>query len=270
MLGAIEGVTEFLPISSTGHLTIAEKLLGYSIDDPDSPAEMRAELDAVTPDDVVRIAGTAWDNGLLLTPHHRSANWTGLTAAPVCSPSAVTGNTHPALGTSRLRLVVGAEGVSIVDPDGDAATVRFDALSAMIAWPDGGRMLIGHDGVAVRLEPTLYRGAGAAVAWLDQRVPAEARADQRPRDPSQIPQPRQAAPGEFVAPRSAAGPVVALVFGIPFALVLLFMAVVFVVAIGSGDEVAAMIVALVITLAALAGVAVLLRWAIRGLRARRR
>jgi len=38
LLGAIEGVTEFLPISSTGHLTIAEKLLGYDIDDPDITA----------------------------------------------------------------------------------------------------------------------------------------------------------------------------------------------------------------------------------------
>ncbi len=34
ILGIIEGITEFLPISSTGHLTIAEKLLGYQIDDP--------------------------------------------------------------------------------------------------------------------------------------------------------------------------------------------------------------------------------------------
>lgn len=38
LLGAIEGVTEFLPVSSTGHLTIVEKLLGYSIDDPDITA----------------------------------------------------------------------------------------------------------------------------------------------------------------------------------------------------------------------------------------
>lgn len=34
LLGIIEGVTEFLPVSSTGHLTIAEKLMGYQIDDP--------------------------------------------------------------------------------------------------------------------------------------------------------------------------------------------------------------------------------------------
>jgi undecaprenyl-diphosphatase len=38
LLGAVEGLTEFLPISSTGHLTIIEKLLGYSIDDPDITA----------------------------------------------------------------------------------------------------------------------------------------------------------------------------------------------------------------------------------------
>lgn len=38
LLGAVEGVTEFLPISSTGHLTILESLLGYEIDDPDITA----------------------------------------------------------------------------------------------------------------------------------------------------------------------------------------------------------------------------------------
>ena len=38
ILGIVEGFTEFLPISSTGHLTVTEKLMGYDIDAADVTA----------------------------------------------------------------------------------------------------------------------------------------------------------------------------------------------------------------------------------------
>lgn len=70
ILGIIEGITEFLPVSSTGHLTIGEKLLGYRIDDPAMTAftafiQVGATLATVIyfRKDIVRVA-TAWLGGI--------------------------------------------------------------------------------------------------------------------------------------------------------------------------------------------------------------
>ena len=70
IFGIVEGITEFLPISSTGHLTIAEKLLGYQIDDPAITAftaiiQMGAIAAAILYfwSDIYRVA-TAWLAGL--------------------------------------------------------------------------------------------------------------------------------------------------------------------------------------------------------------
>jgi undecaprenyl-diphosphatase len=70
LLGAVEGFTEFLPISSTGHLTILERLLGHSTDDPDITAFTAIiQVGAVAATllflrhDIVRLA-RAWGRGL--------------------------------------------------------------------------------------------------------------------------------------------------------------------------------------------------------------
>ena len=70
ILGIIEGITEFLPVSSTGHLNIVEKLLDYDINDKGITAftaviQIGAILAAVIYfwSDIVRIV-TAWFKGL--------------------------------------------------------------------------------------------------------------------------------------------------------------------------------------------------------------
>lgn len=70
ILGIVEGVTEFLPISSTGHLTVTEKLMGLPIDDPSVTAytaiiQIGAMVASIVyfRGDIVRIAG-GWFAGL--------------------------------------------------------------------------------------------------------------------------------------------------------------------------------------------------------------
>ena len=81
LLGIVEGVTEFLPISSTGHLTILEKLLGYPINDADITAFTAIiQIGAVLAtllffrNDILRIA-LAWMKGLIHKSERRDADY---------------------------------------------------------------------------------------------------------------------------------------------------------------------------------------------------
>ena len=70
ILGIVEGLTEYLPVSSTGHLTIAEKLLGLRVDDKAVTAYTAIiQVGAIAATviyffkDIVRLLG-AWFRGL--------------------------------------------------------------------------------------------------------------------------------------------------------------------------------------------------------------
>ena len=81
ILGVIEGITEFLPISSTGHLTIAEKMLGYSISDSSITAftaiiQSGAVLASVVYfwKDISRVL-MAWVRGLFVNKYRKNSDY---------------------------------------------------------------------------------------------------------------------------------------------------------------------------------------------------
>ncbi len=76
ILGIVEGLTEFLPVSSTGHLTVVEKMLGLQVDDPAVTAYTAViQMGAIAAvllyfrQDIWRIA-VAWFRGLF-RPEYR-------------------------------------------------------------------------------------------------------------------------------------------------------------------------------------------------------
>lgn len=82
ILGIVEGITEFLPVSSTGHLNIVEKLLGYDINTVGMTAftaviQIGAILAAIVYfwSDIVRIV-RAWFTGLVRREARQDPDYT--------------------------------------------------------------------------------------------------------------------------------------------------------------------------------------------------
>ncbi|GGO29832.1 insulinase family protein [Micromonospora parathelypteridis] len=147
------------------------------------------ELKAIDAAAVREAAAEALESALLMTPFGATAEWAGFTAAPTGStaaPAPAAGDKHHASGADPAeRLTVGLEHVSRVNPDRQATTVRFDNCAALLAYPDGGRLMVGNDAVSVRIEPTIYLGVDTAA--IDARVPAQRRIAMPARDPGHIP-----------------------------------------------------------------------------------
>jgi predicted Zn-dependent peptidase len=154
--------------------------------------QLLRDIEAVTADDVQQVAEQAFTAGLLMTPSGHRADWAGFADAPTSSETVVDGVRYPMRNDGSHALVVGPTGVSITSPGG-AATVHFDQTAVLLAWPDGGRMLIGYDGISCAVEPTLYPIDPAALARIDAAVPRGTTVRLPARDPETIPQPPQPA-----------------------------------------------------------------------------
>ena len=129
VLGIVEGITEFLPISSTGHLTVAETLMGVPIDDPSITAytaiiQVGAMIASIIYfwSDIVRFGG-AWFSGLRDVSKRNSDYRMGWAIIAGFAVTAVIALLGEPLITGPLRslwaVVIGLVGWSIVMFIGD-------------------------------------------------------------------------------------------------------------------------------------------------------
>ncbi len=60
ILGVIEGITEYLPVSSTGHLIVAQRLMGIGIGSPESKAAADAFAVCIQGGAILAVLGLYW------------------------------------------------------------------------------------------------------------------------------------------------------------------------------------------------------------------
>jgi hypothetical protein len=155
--------------------------------------ELRAELAAVTAEQVYAVAVEAADTALLQTPHRTTADWAGYAAAPTSSECEADGRRYAHREDGEVALVIGPEAVSIVR-EHSCSTVHYADCAAMMSWPDGARRLIGNDGIVLHLEPAMWAMPYQEIGALDAGVGPARHLPQPARDPASIPRPAAAAP----------------------------------------------------------------------------
>ncbi len=137
-------------------------------------AAWKDQLAAVSPEDVQRVATEAFRNGVFALPRGQEPFRAAIRYVPWFSAGTVAGNQARSADAPFVstRLTLGAEGVSMGDAE-HAVTVRYDQCAAMGVWSDGARQLIGTDGIAVTVEPTLWRLPSGAIPRIDASVPGD-------------------------------------------------------------------------------------------------
>lgn len=155
-------------------------------DELKSVDQQRELIRSVTEADLRDIADVVWSSAIWQTSVG-PLDWIGAEPVGPWNDSAVDGVWFEPSASSE-RVVIGAEGVSVVSPQG-VLTVRAEDCRLLATFPDGGKLIIGSNGNAISLEPTLipdltpdYLDAFESAVSPVAQVPL-------PRAPSEVPVP---------------------------------------------------------------------------------
>ncbi len=136
-------------------------------------------IQSVTPDQVVTVARQWWSSALILTgaPDALGALQVHPARLALIQPIGVGRDIaeFDQPGVMRSALQIGPQALTY----GSHRTVAFQDVVGLLAWPDGGRVLVGHDGRQIRIEPRLF--AGLTLAKVQSLI--DARIDPRRRIP---------------------------------------------------------------------------------------
>jgi zinc protease len=159
--------------------------------EPISDGDFEASLAAVNPEAVREAGAEAFHSALLMAPG-RELPGARFHPAPWSSADVVDGQVLRSADApiDTDRLIIGPAGISRVQSSSRRVTVRFPECEAMLAWPDGGRRLIGRDGFSLMIEPTLWAGGSFLAARLDEAIPADRIVPRPQRSFDRIPKPK--------------------------------------------------------------------------------
>jgi len=150
------------------------ELLGYPYK---SMEDLHQELEELDGPAIARRMAAALETALVLFPHGCPPPKGRFRPYPLWSQEQVRGRAFrqtraPFPWSKGPRLIVGAEGVSMISTDGRAITVPFASCAAAVAHPDGILDVYGEDGFSVSVEPRMWRGGSEAVRLLLDAIPA--------------------------------------------------------------------------------------------------
>jgi hypothetical protein len=144
------------------------------------------DLRAVTPDSVRAVAEEVAASALLVKPDGVSGEWAGFKPLSPFSGPVVDGKRYPYRGNTDYALILGTEGISLVEPDGPQTYYYRDCI-ALGAYPDGARLLVLRQGGTVSIEPSFWGFDKATIHQIDSSVDEGIIIQMPPRSPDEIP-----------------------------------------------------------------------------------